>query len=461
MADLGLDLSQPTWFHIVAIGGKAMSAIAELLVGMGHRVSGSDLHDGDELDHLRQLGVEVFVGHDAANVGTVDVVACSTAVSDDNVERLAALAAGIPVVARPDLQGAVVRTRRPIAVSGTHGKTTTTAMLVTIVVHAGLDPSYLVGGKVGAGIGSARWGAGEWFVSEADESDETFLRLGAEIAVVTNVGADHLDRWGSVDAIERGFDRFLAEATGTTIVCGDDPAAARLGVDHDSITYGTTPGCSWLITDCVVSRGMTHFTLTHGGAAFPVVLPDPGLHNARNATAAIAAAHAIGISVPVAVEALAEYEGVERRFQVLGEAGGVTVVDDYAHNPDKVVAVLAAAAAGGWERVVAVFQPHRYSRTADLWERFADSFVDADVIWITEIDPSDEAPRPGVTGHLVIDAVSAAHPDADVRWCPDRSDLIASVAADLRPGDVCLTIGAGDITTVGRPLLAALGEADR
>ncbi|MDZ7677131.1 MAG: UDP-N-acetylmuramate--L-alanine ligase [Acidimicrobiales bacterium] len=453
-----VDLSRPTRIHMVAIGGKAMSAMAEILLAMGHHVTGSDLVDGPELAHLRSLGATVVVGHDAANVGDAGLVACSTAVSADNVERQAALRRGIPVVSRPELQGSIVGTRRALAVSGTHGKSSTTAMLVTICNHAGLDVSYIVGARIG-NLGSARLGSGEWFVVEADESDGTFLQLGAEVAVVTNVDADHLDQWGSLDAIEAGFDRFLSEATGGSMVGVDDPIANRLGARHGSLGVGLSPGADWRIVEPEVGRGVTRFTLIDpSGASTDVAVPEPGVYNARNAAMAIAAAHHLGVPVPVAVEALARYAGLERRFQVRGEVGGVTVVDDYAHNPAKVTAVLAAAAAGGWDRVLAVFQPHRYSRTADLWASFADSFVDADIVWVTELDPSGEPHRDDISGSLIWEAARRAHPDADIRWAPDREALIAEVVGELQRGDLCITIGAGDITTLPSPLLEKLGE---
>jgi UDP-N-acetylmuramate--alanine ligase len=456
-----LDLSVPRRIHLVAVGGAAMAPMAELLVAMGHTVSGSDLADSDRLERLRSLGVAVTVGHDPSLVVGADLVACSSAVGDDHVERRAALDRGILVVGRPALQGAIVRTRRPVAVSGTHGKTTTTALLVTILVEAGLDPSYLVGSVMGGRYGACGWGSGEWFVVEADESDGTFLELGAEVAVVTNVDADHLDRWGSVEALEIAFDRFLADAGTAAIVCADDPVAARVGARHSAIRVGTDHGCDWRLGDVLVGRGTTAFTLTHDGRALSVRIPLAGLHNARNAAAAVAAAHAVGVTPEVAVAALAAFPGLSRRFEVRGEVGGVTVVDDYAHNPAKVAAVLSAASSGGWSRVMAVFQPHRYSRTSDLWEQFADSFVDADVVWITELDPSGEEPRPGVSGGLVHRAATAAHPDADLRWAPDHGALLRDLATELKAGDLCLTIGAGDITRFADDVLAVLGERER
>lgn len=458
MGERSLDLGAPQRIHLVAIGGAAMAPMAELLVAMGHTVSGSDQVESPRLGRLRALGVTVTVGHAAELVDGAELVACSSAIDEDHVERRAAIERGIPIVGRPTLQGAIVRTRRPIAVSGTHGKTTTTALLVTILVEAGLDPSYLVGSDMGGAYGACRWGSGEWFVVEADESDGTFLELGAEIAVVTNIDADHLDRWGSVDALEAGFDRFLAEASGPGIVCGDDPRAARVGLRHAAVSVGAGPDADWRIDSLEVGRGISRFALTHGGDTVRVELPLAGAHNARNAGLAVAAAAAAGIDPGAAAAALSRFPGLARRFEHRGEIDGITVVDDYAHNPAKVASVLAGAAAGGWRRVVAVFQPHRYSRTADLWERFADSFVDADVAWITELDPSGEAPRPGVSGRLVHQAASSAHPGADLRWAPDRSQLVADVVAELGPGDLCLTIGAGDITELAGEIVAALED---
>lgn len=453
-----LDLSTPMRIHLVAVGGAAMAPMAELLVAMGHRVSGSDQADSPRLERLRSLGVRVSVGHDARHVEGAELVACSSAIPADHVERRAALDRGIAVVGRPTLQGAIVRTKRPLVVSGTHGKTTTTALVIVALVEAGLDPSYLVGAELGSGYGACRWGSGEWFVVEGDESDGTFLELGAELAVVTNVDADHLDRWGSLAELEAGFDRFVAAAP-ATLVCADDELASRVGRRHGATTVGTATDADWRVTAVQVRRGGTSFSLEHDSLRTAVELPLAGLHNARNAALAVAAASVVGVDPERAAAGLARFPSLARRFELRGEVAGITVVDDYAHNPAKVASVLAAAAAGGWNRVVAVFQPHRYSRTADLWQQFADSFVDADVVWITELDPSGEAPRPGISGRLVHQAASEAHPDADLRWAPDRSALLDEVVAELRDGDLCLTIGAGDITAFAGELVAALEAA--
>ena len=461
MSDLAsLDLSSPQRVHVVWVGGKAMSAIAEILVAMGHDVSGSDPNDVPVLERLRSLGVSVAVGSDTSLPTDVDLVVRSSGVSDDHAEVAAARSRNIPVLERPEVQGAIARTRRTIAVSGTHGKTSTTAMLVHVLDELGADPSYIVGGDISHRAGGVRWGSGEWFVVEADESDGTFLELGAERVVVTNVEADHLDRYGTLDAIAEAFDVFVARSD-RALVGADDPIAASIGQRHGARTFGLSDSADVQIVDLEVDRATTRFSLVVDGAdPVAVVVPEPGRHNALNAAAALAAAVDTGVSWPAAAAALASYEGVGRRFETRAEVGGITIVDDYAHNPGKVRAVVEAAARGGWGRVVVVFQPHRYSRTADLWQEFAGSFDGADLVVVTELDPAGEPHRPGVSGHLVVDALVAARPDAVVDWVPERDALARHVAGVLEPGDLCLTLGAGDITSLADALVPLL-EARR
>jgi UDP-N-acetylmuramate--alanine ligase len=456
VAELALD--RPLRVHIVGIGGAAMSAIASILQAMGHHVTGSDLRPSAAIDRLHREGIDAVVGHDAANVADgVELVAVSTAITDRNPELAAARERGIRVASRAELLAAICATRRTAAVSGTHGKTTTTSMLALAATGAGLRPSFLVGGdlhELGSGV---VWEDSDWFVVEADESDETFVELPAELVVVTNVEADHLDRYGSLEAIVAAFDRYLGQATGARIVCADEPNALALARRHGATTYGTHPEATWRIVDPVPERVGVHFRLEVGGVdRGEVVLPVPGLHNARNATAALAAVEAMGADLEGARAALARYGGVARRFQFRGEAGGVTVVDDYAHNPGKVAAVLAAARAGGWDRVVVVFQPQRYTRTATLWREFGPAFADADVVVLTEIYAANEQPIAGVTGHLLVDSVLDSTPWKRVAWLPAKDDVLRWAAAELRPGDLVLTAGAGDVTTWADDLLAAV-----
>ena len=453
-----LDLSRPTKVHIVGVGGAGMSAIATVLAAMGHAVSGSDLKDSGGLERLRAQGVRVAVGHAGANIGDADLVAVSTAIPAQNPEVVAAHERGIPVVRRAEILAAIASTRRCLAVSGTHGKTTTSSMLALVLVEAGLRPSFIVGGELNEIGSGAVWADGEWFVVEADESDGTFVELPAEHVVVTNVEADHLDHYGTLDVIETTFERFLAQSPGPNVVCADDPIAARLGRASGAVMYGTDESADVRIVDAQSERAGASFRLIrHGEELGTVVLPVPGLHNIRNATAAIAAALEVGAPFESCRVALGRYGGVARRFQFRGSARGVTFVDDYAHNPGKVRAVLDAARGGGWKRIVCVFQPHRYSRTAALWADLAMSFDDADVVAIMDVYGAGEPPQPGVTGKLIVDGVLAHRPWQRVAWLPRRSDVVTYLRSELREGDLCLTVGAGDVTSLAAEVIEVLG----
>jgi UDP-N-acetylmuramate--alanine ligase len=361
---------------------------------------------------------------------------------------------GVPVISRAEVLAAIVATRRAVAVAGTHGKTTTSSMLALILVEAGLRPSFIVGGELNEIGTGAAWDSGEWLVVEADESDGTFLQLGAEAAVVTSVEPDHLEHYGGVAGLVDAFDRFLDATPGTRVACADDEVAGRLGRVHGAVTYGTSADADYRMVDLEAGRDGTAFTLVHEGQAMGQVrLPVPGRHNARNAAAAAVAALQIGASFDAVAGALSRYGGVARRFQFRGERGGVTFVDDYAHLPAEVNAAVGAARDGGWRRVVCVFQPHRYSRTQALAVDFADAFVDADVVVVTDVYPAGEAPRPGVSGKLVVNAVLEAHPSARVAYFPRRDALDAYLRRTLKPGDVCLVLSAGDLTSLTHDLL--------
>jgi UDP-N-acetylmuramate--alanine ligase len=438
-----------------------MSAIAAVLAAMGHQVSGSDLKASPGLERLRALGVTVSIGHDATNVpAEVDAVTISTAIPERNPEVAAARERGVPVLRRAEILAAIAATRRCVAVSGTHGKTTTSSMLALVLVQAGMRPSFIIGGEVNEIGTGAVWDDGEWFVVEADESDGTFLELGAEARVVTNVEPDHLEFYGGFEPLVAAFDRFLAEATGPRVVCADDVLAARLGRAHGATTYGTSADADYRMADVRTARASAAFTLCHGDEVLgEVQLPVPGAHNARNAAAAIVAGMLLGASFTDGCAALARYGGVARRYQFRGEVAGVTFVDSYDHLPTEVAAALAAARSGGWQRIVCVFQPHRYSRTAALWSTFADSFDEADVLVVTDVYSAGEAPRPGVTGMLIADAVLDAHPWRRLVYLPKRGDLVPFLRNELRPGDLCLTLGAGDLTSLPDEVQAALGAA--
>ena len=450
-----IDLSYPRRVHIVAIGGVVMNVIATVLARMGHTVTGSDVVDSPVLARLRDEGVTVTVGHDAANVGAAELLAVSTAVPATNVEVAAATAAGIPVLRRADVLAAICATRRTIAVSGTHGKTTTTAMLALVLREAAMQPSAIVGGDVADFERGLMWNDSELLVVEADESDQTFVALPADVAVVTSVEPDHLEHYGNdfkqlIDA----FDRFVGAASSLRVVCADDPVALEVGRRHGAVTYGEADDADYRIAEFAGDRGGSRFTLVQRGTPLgEVTLPVLGRHNARNAAGALATAIELGASFDAGARALAAYRGVARRVQVRGERDGVTFIDDYAHLPGEVRPVLDAIAEGGWERVVCVFQPHRYTRTESLWQDFATAFDRADLLVVTDVYAAFEAPRPGVSGYLIVKAVLDHNPAAQVAYLPDRTTIAGYLRAKLRPGDVCVTLGAGDLTTLADELL--------
>jgi UDP-N-acetylmuramate--alanine ligase len=453
-----IDLSVPCRLHVVGVGGAGMSAIAAVLAAMGHHTTGSDIKTSVSLERLRAGGVQVEIGHRAENVAGADAVTISTAVSEHNIEVLEAHRLGIPVLSRAEMLAAIVALRRVIAVAGTHGKTTTSSMLALALVEAGLQPSFIIGGEVNEIGTNAAWDAGDWLVVEADESDGTFLRLAAEIGIVTSVEADHLEHYGSFEALKAAFEIFFNDV-GSAIVCADDPVALSLA-PPSALTYGCSEDAVMRIVGFESGRNDLRFELLNSGHSIGVFeLPVPGLHNARNAAGAVLAAVEIGVDPEHARRALARFAGVARRYEFRGEVGGVTFVDDYAHLPGEVRVAVEAARNGGFGRIVAVFQPHRYSRVATLAADFADAFEGADVVVIAAVYAAGEAPRPGVSGKLVLDAIREAHPDAQAAYLPNREDLVAKLREILRPGDLCLTLAAGDLTNLAEEL--GLGEGAR
>jgi UDP-N-acetylmuramate--alanine ligase len=450
--------------HIVGIGGAGMSAIATVLLAMGHTVSGSDAADSGRLRRLAQEGAQVRVGHDPAWLGGADLVVVSTAIPPTNVEAAEAVRRGLRVWRRAEALAAICAERRTIAIAGTHGKTSTSAMLAVILHAAGWRPSYIIGSEItGLGPGAAWQPDGEWLVVEADESDGTFLMLGAEAVLVTSVEPDHVEFYGSMGALDDAFHRFVAAAPGPRVLCADDAGAAALaaaGASPDTavLTYGTAERATVRIEGVTLGRAGCAFSIVVGGhSQGPVQVGAPGLHNVRNAAGALTMAASLGVSWESAIPALVHYQGVARRAEHRGERDGVVWIDDYGHLPGEVAPMLAAVAAGGWRRVVAVFQPHRFSRTEALWRDFRDAFTAADVLLVTDIYPAGEPPRPGISGQLIVDAVHAAHPGADVRYVPTLDAAAAALGQILQPGDVCVTLGAGDLTTLPDRFLARPG----
>jgi UDP-N-acetylmuramate--alanine ligase len=456
-----LDLSVSQRLHVVGVGGPGMSAIAIVLAEMGHIVSGTDIRERPVLDRLRAGGVTVHVGHRREYVEGCDAVTASTAVPEQNIELDEARRLGITTLPRAGMLASICGQARSLAVAGTHGKTTTTSMLMLMLAEADLRPSFVIGGDVTDTGTGAQWTGGEWLVVEADESDGTHLELPLYGTILTNVEIDHLDHYGSFSAIEDSFDRYLSQVPGPKVLCFDDPVCRKLADAHGAITYGTDAGADVRAVNVVADRGAHRFDVVRRGEMLgEVELPLRGVHNVRNAIGALALALEIGVPFSAAAAALGRFGGVARRFDVRGTSGGATLVDSYAHLPSEIAADLAAArnSGDGWTRVIAVFQPNRFNRMSVMWQEYADAFGDADVIVLTDIFASGTTPIPGVTGKLVVNAVLDAHPTARVVWLPKRSDLIDFVAGELRAGDVCISMGCGDIASFPSEVIERRGE---
>jgi UDP-N-acetylmuramate--alanine ligase len=446
--------------HFTGIGGAGMSAIAKVLLEQGRSVSGSDLKRARSLSTLEAIGAWVEIGHRAELVDGADAVIASSAVPPTNSELVRARELGIPVISRGEALAAILEGSRAIVVAGTHGKTTTTSMIVAVLRHAGIDATYLVGGGLNDVGTNARAGTSEISVAESDESDGSFLLLNPSIAVVTNVEADHMDHWRTFEALKGAFGSFIERVPrgGTVCVPGDDPFLRALAESSDAgvVFFGDEADVkSGPVTP---SNSGVAFELMWNGRNAEIVLPTPGIHNVMNALAATSACVAAGVAFDDIVGGLNAFRGVERRFQVRGSTSQVTVIDDYAHHPTEVRATLAAARPGPWKRVVAVFQPHRYSRTAALHDEFGRAFADADVVVVTDVYGAGEEPLPGITGKLVADSVCVHVPGKTIAYLPHRDELVGYLCALARPGDALLTLGAGDVTTVGDEVMARLGQ---
>jgi UDP-N-acetylmuramate--alanine ligase len=454
--------------HFIAIGGAGMSGIAKIMLARGVTVSGSDSAATPLLDELAAAGARVAVGHAAGNLGDADTVVVSTAIRPDNPELVEAQRRGLRILHRAAALASIMLGRQGIAVAGTHGKTTTTSMITTVLLHSGSEPSYVIGGILAeTGLGAAE-GTGPAVVVEADESDGSFLMLAPDAAVVTSVEADHLDNYGTLAAIEKAFAAFAGRisAGGLLVACADDPGARALVAAAQPtvtvLTYGTTADASYRIAD-IRSRGMhTEFSVTGrpgtvlaGAGPVQLEIAVPGRHNALNAAAAFALTVQLGVSVADAAAGLAAYRGARRRMELKGEADGVQVIDSYAHHPTELAADLAAArdiAAGG--RLIAIFQPHLFSRTRIFAADFGAALAKADEVLVLDVYAAREDPEPGVTGKLVSDAV----PGGGAMFVPDRAAVPAVVVGLAKPGDLVLTMGAGDVTALGPQIVETLRE---
>jgi UDP-N-acetylmuramate--alanine ligase len=441
--------------HIVGAGGAGMSALAKLLWSRGHRVTGSDARWGPALATLADLGLDVWAGHRPEAIDGADLVVASSAVPDSDIEITSAVARGIDVWRRPDLLDAITAGIPTLGATGTHGKTSSTGMLVSAVRAAGVDASFVLGGELVEFGTNAALGSDPLLVLEADEAFRTFERVHLTGLMVTNVEAEHVEHFGSVEALEDAFVEVVRAVDGPVVVCLDDPGGSDLAERSGAPGYGLRPGAAWRMSDVSEVRGSIRFRLTGPHASCGVVVPRVGLHMARNAAGVLALCAEHGLDLEAAAVGVAAYRGVRRRFEHRGTVSGVRLVDDYAHHPTEVAATLREALGSGNTRVVAVFQPHLYSRTERFQGEFGTALAQADVVIVSDVYGAREAPRPGVTGALVADAaVRAAAPD--VRYVPHLADLAGAVAEVARSGDLVLTMGAGDITVVATEILAAL-----
>jgi UDP-N-acetylmuramate--alanine ligase len=446
--------------HFVGIGGAGMSGIAEVLLTIGYKVTGSDLQESETVKRIRSLGGTVFIGHAATHIGAAQVVVTSSAVSPTNPEVLAAKAKLVPVIPRAEMLAELMRLKYGVAIAGAHGKTTTTSLVAHVLAEGGLDPTIVIGGKVNALGSHARLGRGELLVAEADESDGSFLKLTPTIVAVTNMDREHLDHYGSMERLHEAFVEFINKIPfyGVAVLCMDDPQLAAMlpSLTKRFQTYGLSEGAELQGADIELQSRAAQFSARLKGehlGRFRVAMP--GVHNVRNALAAIAIGLELGVPIAQISQALESFTGVERRFEIVGEKRDIVVIDDYGHHPTEIKATLAAAKGGSKRRLVVLFQPHRYTRTQDLVDEFAVAFNQADLLFLTEIYPAGESPIPGVTGERLAQTIQGSG-GPPLTYVPLKEELVEKVLPALRPGDMVLTMGAGDIWKTGRALLERL-----
>ncbi len=450
--------------HFVGIGGIGMSGIAEVLLNLGYKVSGSDLKRSAVTERLEKLGATVVEGHGAENVRGAEVVVTSSAIARDNPEVAEARRHHVPVIQRAEMLAELMRLKYGVAVAGMHGKTTTTSMVAAVLAAAGLDPTVVVGGRVDAMGSNARLGKSHYLVAEADESDRSFLKLSPILSVVTNIDREHMDCYHDMDDVERSFIEFMDRVPfyGMVVLCNDDARLRGLisRVQRRVVTYGTRPDSDLRITSVETALGddrpMSQFSATYRGADLGEFhLYVPGAHNVLNAGAAIAVGIGLDVSPGHIRSALSSFRGVDRRFQLKGRAAGVAVIDDYGHHPTEIRATLAAARQCGYRRIHVVFQPHRYTRTHLLMDDFGDAFRDADSVFVLDIYAASEAPIPGVTGERLARRIAELGKRSAI-YVPSFVDAITAVTAVSQDGDMILTLGAGNVSQLGPQILERL-----
>jgi UDP-N-acetylmuramate--alanine ligase len=444
--------------HLVGIGGIGMSGIAEVLLNLGYAISGSDIVMSDVSRHLQRLGARVYQGHAAAHVHGTDVVVVSSAVGKDNIEVVTARELHVPVIPRAEMLAELMRMKYGIAVAGSHGKTTTTSLIATVMAYGGLDPTVVIGGRLNSLGSNAKLGQGEYLVAEADESDGSFLMLSPTIGVVTTVDAEHLDYYGDLEAIKHAFMQFINHVPfyGCSVICLDQPNVQSLvpHIQRRFITYGLTSQADYVAREVHFTGPQSHFEVVHAGSRLGhFSLNLPGVHNVYNALAAIAVGRELDVPIPTIAKALEEFSGIHRRFEIVGQRAGVTVVDDYGHHPEEIRQTLRAAKQV-WpdERLVVVFQPHRYTRTRLLQQEFFTAFYEAEMLVLLDIYAAAEPPLPGITTALLYDGIRE-HGQREVYYVQERDQVVPFLRQHLREHDILLTLGAGDVWKLGRELL--------
>jgi UDP-N-acetylmuramate--alanine ligase len=442
--------------HFVGIGGIGMSGIAELLHNQGYEVSGSDLKESDTTRRLSVMGCAIYYGHHPDHVNDAHVVVMSSAVHADNPEIVAAMKRQIPVIPRAEMLAELMRMKQGIAIAGSHGKTTTTSLIATILNKAGLDPTIVIGGKLNSIGGNARLGEGEYIVAEADESDGSFLKLNPILAIITNIDPEHMEHFKTMDNLREAFVTFANKVPfyGAAIVCLDHPEIQYIlpKIQKRIVTYGVSPQADLQAIHIRQEAFETIFDLViHQVPSGEIRVRMPGKHNALNALAAIATARELGIDLETTKAALRAFEGIQRRFQLRHEIEDIYIIDDYGHHPREIEATLRAAKSGWQRRVIAIFQPHRYTRVRDLADEFHRCFYQADKLIVTDIYPAGEAPIEGINAQNLYEGI-LQHGHRDVTYIPDKNDIAPALAAIVRPGDMVITLGAGDIWKVGDEL---------